>query len=205
MRLLTNASGFAVDLLISHGVVSELHFAYVSLDADGLAPAFRRACEQGGLPLVELDSPVILAALRAGACGLPWIPLTYNGNDIRDLSPNYFADVDLGSPGLVAVRAVNPDVVFLHAAYADSAGNLYYRDSPIADYMFATAARHVIATVEEIRPDEAVVPAEGRIPAFLVDGILEGPGLARPGAVPGYYDTDHDAVRSYVAGVRGGR
>jgi acyl CoA:acetate/3-ketoacid CoA transferase alpha subunit len=198
IRLLANSSGYPVDLLIQHSLVSELHFAFCSLGDLGLAPAFRAAVEAGRLNLVEVDSPVLIAALRAASCGLPWMPMLYNGNDVRKMSPSYFVDLPVDQPGLVAVRAVTPDVLFLQAAYCDSAGNIYYRDTLVADYLLATASDHVVVCVEEIRDDKDVDPREAKIPAFLVDSIVVGERLGWPAAVPGYYESDREYLKTYI-------
>jgi glutaconate CoA-transferase, subunit A len=195
-RIMTSAAGYAIDLLIRGGVVGELQFAFCSLDELGLSPAFRRAVDQGAFPLIEMDSPIMLAGLRAGICGLPWIPLPDLGNSTPSLTPGLLAADAVPPPGTLAVRAIQPDVAYLQAAYCDSAGNLYYRDTSILDFMFAAASRRVVVTVEEQRADAAVVPSEVCIPAFLVDEIVIGPGLGAPGAVPGYYAADHAAIRA---------
>lgn len=193
-RVMTSAAGYAIDLMLRGGIVSELQFAFCSLDDLGLSPAFRRLVAAGELPLVEMDSPVMLAGLRAGMCGLPWMPLPDLGNSTRTLTPSLFDLEAFATPGLVAVRAIVPDVAYLQGAYCDSAGNIYYRATSIADFMFAAAARHVVATVEEIRQDSDVVRSEARVPAYLVDEIVVGAGLGAPGAVPGFYDSDRERI-----------
>jgi glutaconate CoA-transferase, subunit A len=195
-RVMTSAAGYAVDLLIRGGVVQELQFAFCSLDELGLSPAFRRAVDRQEFPLAEMDSPVMLAGLRAGMCGLAWMPLPNLGNSIPQLTPGLFETEAETPPGTVAVRAIAPDVAYLQAAYCDSAGNIYYRDTAIMDFMFAAASRRVVVTVEEMRPDSDVIPGEARIPAFLVDEIVIGEGLGHPGAVPGYYQADHAVIRA---------
>jgi len=201
-RIVTSAAGYAIDLLVHAGVVSELQFAFCSLDQFGLAPAFRAAVERGELKLIEMDSPVMLAGLRAGACGLPWIPLTDMGNSIAELTPSLFVDGVLHEPGLRAVRSITPDVAYLQASYADSAGNIYYRDTPIVDFLFAAASSRVVVSVEEIRADADVDPAEARIQAFFVDEIVVGRGLGKPGAMTGYYDADGETIARHIGEVR---
>lgn len=202
VRVMTSAAGIATDIMLRGGVVAELQFAFVSLDELGLSPAFRQRVAEGSVALVEMESAVMLAGLRAAMSGLPWMPHPDLGNSIRTLTPSLFEDADPG-PGLRAVRAIRPDVAYLQAAYCDSAGNLYYRDTSIMDFMFAAASTYVVATVEEQRPDDEVVPTEAKVPGYLVDDLVVGRGLGAPGAVPGYYASDHETIRREALAPRG--
>lgn len=203
VRLFAPYSGWAVDLLIGHRLVCELHFMFASLESCGLAPSFRAAAQAGELELCELDGPVVMGALRAGACDLPWMPIRRTGNDVLDLTPGYRADVDLPDD-LVAVRAVHPDIAFLQAGYCDPYGNLYYCGTARVDFLLAGCSARVVAVVEEIREPEHTAPGEARIPSYLVDAIAVAPGAGWPGAVAGYYPADHAAIGDYVRRVRAG-
>src|ERR1700722_12605465 len=60
-----------VDLLIGAGLVRELTFSMVSLEAYGLATHFRRAAEAGTIKLNELSGVAFNVALAAGARQFP--------------------------------------------------------------------------------------------------------------------------------------
>lgn len=198
LRVMTSSAGVAIEILLRADVVRELQFAFCSLDDLGLSPAFRRRVAEGAIELVEMDSPVMLAGLRAAMFGMPWLPQPDLGNSIRTLTPSLFADVR-PMPGHVAVKPIQPDIAYLQAAYADDAGNLYYQDTSIIDFMFAAVSGHVVATVEEVRPAGSVDPAEAKVPAYLVDEIVVGAGLGAPGAVPGYYPSNDELIRRDAA------
>jgi glutaconate CoA-transferase, subunit A len=63
-KLFALLGGPEVDLLIGMGKAAELMFAYVGMDAIGLAPNFRRAREQGSLSVTETSEYLFLAGAR---------------------------------------------------------------------------------------------------------------------------------------------
>ena len=207
LHLVGSAHGIDVDLLVAAGAVRVCEESYVGFEQDfGLAPAFRRAAEQGAIEVRETCCATILAQLRAAELGVPFLPVRgVKGSDIRLLHPEY-AEVTCPFTGerLVAVPAVRPDVALLHAPLGDRRGNLHLEQPYVLDERFAAASAAVVATVERLASTEEVAAAGVTIPAHLVAAVAEVPFGAHPSACyPGYaYDRAH--IAEYVEAARAG-
>ena len=65
----------AAEILIAAGCVRRLGAPYMGAEGViAVAPAYRAAVEAGELELWECDEAILLAALRAAAQGLPYLP-----------------------------------------------------------------------------------------------------------------------------------
>jgi glutaconate CoA-transferase, subunit A len=192
-----------VDLLLGAGVVRELTFSMVSLEAFGLAPHFRRAAQAGTVKLNECSGVAFNVAIDAGARKVPFLPMVGLGSSqLPQVTPDLYAQVTCPFTGtrLLAIRALNPDVAIVHARRADAAGNAQV-DGPLAvDPELARAARHVIVTCEELVETDSLAadPAATHIPGFLVDAVIEAPWGAHPTTHVPAYGFDAWAVADYA-------
>ncbi|MGH3520265.1 MAG: CoA transferase subunit A [Haloechinothrix sp.] len=208
LHVIGSAHGIDVDLLIAAGALGVCEESYVGFEQDlGLAPAFRRAAEQGGgVEIRESCCATMLTQLRAAEYGLPFLPVRgVKGSDIRRLHPEY-REVTCPFTGerLVAVPPLRPDVALIHAPLGDRLGNLHLEQPYVLDERFAAASRNVVATVERVRATEDVVRAGVTIPAHLVAAVAEVPYGAHPSSCyPGYaYDRPH--LVSYIRAATAG-
>lgn len=209
-----------VDLLIGAGLVRELTFSMVSLEAYGLATHFRRAAEAGTIKLNELSGVAFNVALDAGARHVPFLPMAgIGGSQLPEVTPSLYARTACPFTGqeLLAIRALTPDTAIIHVRRADSAGNAQV-DGPMGvDPELARGARRVVITCEELVSTESIAknPAATSIPGFLVDAVIEAPWGAHPTShVPSYgFDAwtvaDYadvcaaGAAQDYIATLRG--
>lgn len=207
LHLVGSAHSIDVDLLVAAGAVGICEESYVGFEQDlGLAPAFRRAAERGTIEVREGCCGTILMQLRAAEFGLPFLPVRgVRGSDIIRLHPEY-GEVRCPFTGetLVAVPALRPDVVLLHAPLADRRGNLHLEQPYVLDERFAAASGTVVATAERIAGTEEVAASGITIPAHLVAAVSGVPFGAHPSSCyPDYaYDRPHLAgyVRAAAAG-----
>ena len=196
LHVVGSAHGIDVDLLVAAGSIAVCEESYVGFEQDlGLAPAFRRAAENGAVEIRESCCDTILTQLRAAEFGLPFLPVRgVKGSDIRRLHPEY-GEVICPFTGetLVAVPPLRPDVTLLHAPLGDRRGNLHLDQPYVLDERFATASRHVVATVDRVASTDEVAAAGITIPAHLVAAVAEVPYGAHPtSCYPGYaYDRTH--------------
>ena len=196
LHVVGSAHSIDVDLLVAAGAIKVCEQSYVGFEQDlGLAPAFRRAAQNGDLDLRESCCDTVLTQIRAAEMGLPFLPVRgVKGTGIRDLHPEY-GEVTCPFTGevLVAVPALAPDVVLLHAPMGDRAGNLHLDQPYVLDERFAAGAAGVVATVDRIVSTEEVARAGIVIPAYQVMALAEVPFGAHPtSAYPGYtYDRAH--------------
>jgi glutaconate CoA-transferase, subunit A len=207
LHLVGSAHSIDVDMLVAAGAVRRCEESYVGFEQDlGLAPAYRRAAEEGSIEVAESCCVSILAQLRAAEMGLPFLPVRgVRGSDIGRLHPEY-AEITCPFTGevLVAVPALRPDVALLHAPAGDRYGNLHLEQPYVLDERFASAARTVIATVDElVSPDEAAA-AGITVPGHLVAAVTEVPFGAHPSSCYPRYAYDRDHLREYVTAAQSG-
>jgi len=207
LHLIGSAHSIDVDLLVAAGAVRRLEESYVGFEQDlGLAPAYRRAAEEGTIEVAESCCATILAQLRAAEMGLPFLPVRgVRGSDIIRLHPEY-AEITCPFTGetLVAVPALRPDVALLHAPAGDRYGNLHLEQPYVLDERFASASAMVIATVDELVSTDEVTAAGVTIPAHLVAAVTEVPYGAHPSSCYPRYAYDRAHLREYVSAAQSG-
>jgi glutaconate CoA-transferase, subunit A len=205
LHLVGSAHSIDVDMLVAVGAVRRCEESYVGFEQDlGLAPAYRRAAEEGTIEVAESCCVNILAQLRASEMGLPFLPVRgVRGSDITRLHPEY-RQVTCPFTGetLVAVPALRPDVALLHAPSGDRYGNLHLEQPYVLDERFAAASRTVIATVDELVSTDHVVSSGVTIPAHLVAAVAEVPFGAHPSSCYPRYAYDRDHLLQYVSASR---
>jgi glutaconate CoA-transferase subunit A len=199
-----------VDLLIGARALRHLTFSMVTLEAFGLAQQFRRAVQNGELPITELPALSLQVALEASGQGVPFLPLRGPiGSDLVGAHPEVFgtASSSFGDDGVMVVKAVRPDVAIIHALRCDRLGNAQFEGTFAQDPELAAASDRVIVTCEEIVEVSATAlqPHTTRIPGFLVDAVIEAPFGAHPCShVPRYAQDAWEILRYQRASVAGG-
>jgi glutaconate CoA-transferase subunit A len=207
LHLVGSAHSIDVDLLVAAGAVRRCEESYVGFEQDlGLAPAYRRAAQDGSIEVAESCCATILAQLRAAEFGVPFLPVRgVKGSGIATLHPEY-AEITCPFTGerLVAVPALAPDVALLHAPAGDRYGNLHLEQPYVLDERFASACRAVVATVEEIVSTDEVMAAGITVPAHLVAAVTEAPFGAHPTSCYPRYGYDRAHLSEYVTAAQGG-
>jgi glutaconate CoA-transferase subunit A len=204
LRVVSAPNGLAIDQLIGAGAIRELEFYFLGfMTQNGFATMhrFRNAAEKGLIRVKESMGYAICMALRAGAYGIPFIPLPdFRGSDLLSIRRDYRI---MQSPydktdTVITVPALRPDVLLLHAHAADSKGNVYL-DEPWTNFTLTTAqaCRKVLVTVEEILESEPFEPNQITIPHFLVDSIALVPYGAAPTALNQRYEVDASHINLY--------
>lgn len=152
----------------------------------------------------------MIHALRAGAYGVPFLPVGGMwGSDLVAQRPDFFQVVKSPYDGteVVCVKALVPDYAIVHVQEADIYGNCRILGPSYQDALLARAAKKTIVTTERIvgtyRMQEE--PKLTAIPHFLVEAVVELPGGARPGiCYPEYREVDWDAHSLYKKAVKAG-
>ena len=204
LRIVSAPNGLAVDQLVGAGAVAEVEFYFLGFMTEtGFAPMrrFRSAAEAETILVKESMGYAICMALRAGAFGIPYIPLPdFRGSDVIQIRDDYKVMSSPYNPDetVITVPALQPEVLLLHAHTADALGNIRLDEPwPYFTLTTAQACQHVLVTVEEIvKPGE--IPAKDiTIPHFLVDAIAETPYGAAPTALHRRYEMEADHIALY--------
>ncbi len=200
LKLVGSAHGIDVDLLCGAGAVALSAESYVGFEQDfGMAPNYRRACESGAVEVRDSCCYTLVQQLRAAIAGLSFMPIrSVRGTGFMQLHPDYKTMLcPYTGEELVVVPPLQPDVAILHAHYGDAHGNLHIEGPPVADILFAKAAKKVIATVERVVPTERLMDIGVTIPYFYVTALAEVPYGAHPTACYPFYAYDRRHTAEY--------
>ncbi|MFB9317926.1 CoA transferase subunit A [Cryptosporangium minutisporangium] len=163
-----------VGLLCAAGKVRRVIYGFVSLDSIPLDPHFRAAREQHGLPVTEYDEGMFVAALRAGASRLSFLPtraglesdVLRRNPELRTVASPYDDEV------YVAVPGIRLDVALIHLNRADAQGNgQYLGPDPYFDDVLAMAADRCLLSVEKI-VDTAELTATAPPQSLLISRLF---------------------------------
>ncbi|HEX9639261.1 MAG TPA: malonate decarboxylase subunit alpha [Acidobacteriota bacterium] len=192
------------EILVAAGLAERVEFLFNAITLEARVrplPCLKRAIEQGKIAWAELDGYRMVQRLRAAGLGLPFLPVP--DAEISDLGRSdplpEVSDPFSGAP-VAVVQAFHPDVALIHARAADEHGNLWIED-PTTDLLVASAARRVIATVEE----RVSRLRQTTIPGFMVDLVVEEPMGAFPTGCVGLYGADEEHLLRYLELAEAGR
>ncbi len=192
--------------LVTEGLVKRLLVSFVGENYPTPSPnrVFQEAIDRGEVEIENQSLFVLYQRLAAGAFGLPfaltrsWARSSFE----RNASFAWVAD-PFGGAAVGAVRALVPDITFVHGLAADREGNILlsppFGEGEIGAF---AASKGVIATVERILPAEAIQrhATLARIPSHRVLSVSEAPLGCHPYAIynPGGIDVP-DYVEDYEA------
>jgi acyl CoA:acetate/3-ketoacid CoA transferase alpha subunit len=207
-------AGLDTDLLVGAGAVSRLIIGGGSLDRFGLLYCVNRAREGKTLRAEDYTSLSLCFRYLAGALGLSFIPIK------SLLSSEVLALLEAGSAAAdikhmrcpftgeeyLLLRALTPDVSFVHVQIADREGNARIDGPRWENEEQAKAARRIVLIAEEIVSTEEIQrqPERTIIPGHRVEAVVHQPLGAHPTAVYGRYDYDAEHLRLYVEHSRKG-
>jgi len=150
----------------------------------------------------------MIHALRAGAYGIPFMPVGGMwGSDLVAIRPEFYQVMKSPFDGseTVCVKALVPDYAIIHVQEADVYGNCRILGPSFQDALMARAAKKTIITTERIvgtyRMQEE--PKLTAIPHFLVEAVVELRGGAKPGiCYPEYLEVEWDKHKAYQKAVK---
>lgn len=195
-------SGYDVDLLIAAGLVAETFLPAVTHESR-MCSNFRGAVENGRIKAQAVDALTIVGGLMAAANGVPFQPVSaWSGSDVIALNPLIEPlKSPFGGEEIYAVRALNPDLVLLHAQEGDEYGNIRNLSTmTYADALMARAGRKVIVSVDRLVPNKAIIehPKETTIAGIYVDAIVEIPFGAHPSGSFPFYSMDERFIETFA-------
>jgi glutaconate CoA-transferase subunit A len=203
LTAITVVGSIDIDLLIGAGCLKRLMFSFVSMEAFGLAPNFRRAIEKEGLPYDEITGLAVIIGLEAGGRNVPFLPYRGPfGSDLVKYRPEFYKNIKCPFTGeeLIAAAAIVPDVAIIHAVRADKTGNIQMEGTTGTDIEMMRAAKKRIVSVEEVVPSEEIWkhPEKTKVPKFQVDMVIEAPLGAHPTSCAPHYVFDAWHIMKYM-------
>ncbi|MGZ6958372.1 MAG: CoA transferase subunit A [Ilumatobacteraceae bacterium] len=209
LHVISSIGSTDVDLLVAAGAIDQLTFSMVTLEAFGLAPAFRRAVETQGIRIREMTGIGLNLALEAQGRGVPFLPFRGPaGSDLLIRNADVYAEIACPFTGteMMAVRAISSGIAIIHATRADESGNAQWDGTFALDPEMAKAADRVIVTCEQIVSRQEIVDRAPttQVPSFLVDTVIEAPYGAHPTSHAPLYAVDGWEVLEYAESARDG-
>jgi glutaconate CoA-transferase, subunit A len=207
------SGGVLLDQLIGAGTLASATFGHC-WGPVGPSPAWNfrrhtegRHTEHGDaesapqLRLHELSLGLLTAALTAAAWNIPFMPVSGpagTGYLEQDWTGGLVGRADSTFGSTPVVRAVTPDVAFVHVDQVDEYGNGFIR-GPVGEVVVAAqAADAVVLVAEEVTDTDNVRKHGITVPGVLVDAYVHQPHAVWPDGAIGRYDRDVDAYLSYA-------
>ncbi len=171
----------------------------------GVSKVMRHYTETGQATFEEWSHMAIGVRYRAGAMGVPFIPVrSMMGSDLtgRVDGPKEM-DCPFTGEKLLLVPALNPDVALIHVQRCDPYGNAQMDGLPFMDADIAMAANRVILTTERIVSNNQIrrAPDRTRIPFITVDAVVEAPYGCAPHECYGVYEPFLPNLDAYAAQI----
>ena len=168
----------------------------------GVSKVMRHHVETGNAQFEEWSHLAMGMRLRAGAMGLPFMPIRpMLGSDVRRERPEA-KEMDCPFTGekLLLVPALNPDVALIHVQRCDAYGNAQIDGLQFIDIDLAMAANKVILSTERVVSNDQIrrAPDHTKIPFFTVDAIVEVPFGCAPHECYGLYEPMIKHMEYYV-------
>jgi len=177
-------------------------FAGNTYPTPGPNPLVQKAYISGAVEFENWTMLTITQRLLAGAMGWEFIPTrSLVGSTMAEENKSEFSVIDSpfggGQTGLL--KALKPDITFIHGLAADRSGNTILPYPLGVDAFGAWAATQaVIVSVEHVVPTDYIRSHAHlvRIPSYMVKAVSEVPYGAHPGGLPncgipqyeGYFD-----------------
>jgi glutaconate CoA-transferase subunit A len=191
--------GIGLELLLKYNLIRKIRTAMATLEWFGIPPNFRKKVESGEVELLEDSCGAFIAGIRAGAFGLPFMPVKgIIGSDLINIHLKEGTWSVIKDPfsneEIVVVKAIEPDVAILHVHKADEDGNAEILGPVYEDELKARASKTVIVTAEEIVPKSYFFSKKPTIPSEFVTAVVHIPRGAEPTSMYGLYDADYEGI-----------
>jgi glutaconate CoA-transferase subunit A len=200
-RGITSSEG---DWLLGSGACSHVVTSWFSQGIVwGISKVMRHHVENGLARFDEWSHMSMGLRFRAGAMGLPFLPLrSMLGSDVVKQRPEV-REIDCPFTGdrLLLVPALNPDVALIHVQRCDPYGNAQIDGLQFLDIDLAMAANRVILTTERIVSNDQIrrMPDQTKIPFFAVEAVVETPFGCAPHECGGTYEPFFKHMDYYTA------
>lgn len=176
LHIVSNNCGIddkGLGILLANGQVRKMTSSYV-----GENKTFERLYLSGELEVDLVPQGTLAERIRAGGAGIPafYTPTGYGtvvaeGKEVREFDGRMY----------VLERAITADFALVKAWRGDTHGNLVYRyTANNFNQAMATAAKVVIAEVEELVPAGELDPNFIHTPGIYVHRILQGESYEKP-------------------------
>lgn len=200
LHLVKTAIALEADILCGAGCVSSVAAGFVGYEgAYGLCSFYRKGVQSGDIAAKEHACYSVITGLRASAQGVPFLPIRgMLGSDLMKVVGFKTVKDPYTGERLCAVKAIRPDVAFVHVQRADRFGNGDIDGPQYEDLTMIRSAKKVVLSCEEIVDDDYFgLQRKALISEVLTDYIVHLPGGAAPGGCDGCYEEDDGKLTKF--------
>lgn len=202
LKIIKTAGAMDVDMLCFGKCAQSVDAGFISYETEfSLADHYRKAVQNAEVKGNEHACYTVMSALRAGAYGIPFMPVKGLVNtDLIEVN-DYFTKVSdpFSNEQITVVKAITPDVTIIHVQEADIYGNALIDGPKFDDVLLAKASDKIIISAEKIVETEKfrIKGQKVDIPHFMVSAVVHIPFGATPCSCKGYYDIDRDHIKVF--------
>lgn len=191
--------GLGLELLLQNNMLRTVRVAMATLEWFGMLPSFRKKAEKGEIRVIEDSCGAFIAGIRAGAFGVPFMPVRgLIGSDLiklhEELGDWKLVKDPFSGEEIVLVKAITPDVAIIHVNKADVEGNAEILGPVYEDEYKARASKKVIITTEEIVDKKYFMRRRPNIYSEHVTAVVRIPRGAEPTSMYPLYDADYEKI-----------
>jgi len=200
LEFISWSGGLALELFLQKNVVKKIQICFSSLDIFGLAPIFRRTCENKKIEVIDWSALGLIKALRAGQQNIDSEIFQYPWGSDLPIKTNFCKKFEdpISKNKFAIVQSLKIDNFLLHASRADEDGNVEILGPRALDTIMAGASKQVIVTVDEI-VSRSVLAKEKKgslISKNFIKAIAHVPYGAYPTSSVPYYITDYEDLKN---------
>jgi len=173
-----------------HVSIKRVELAWWGYEIIGIAPLLRYLAANEMIEMDDYTNYGIAARFKAGAMGIPFIPVRENGgSDMELVNRGTMIQCPFSGENTYILPACNPDLGIVHVQAADKYGNARIFGPLCTCPEISQAAAHTILSCETIIDNTAIrrYPNLTEIPYLVVDAVCEQKFGSWPGAVYGEY------------------
>jgi len=195
--------GLESDVLVGAGRVRRVRTCYFGLESFGLAPMFTLKAGTGEIEIVEETELSLAAGMRAALATVGFHPVRgILGSELPRVRPDWKTTrCPYTGEDLLAIPALRPDAVLLHAQSSDARGNAVLTGNLGLDREMAALAEVTIVSAEEIVATEELPEGGCSLTGLDVTHVVHAPRGARPGTCYPHYGLDPMAFLDYYRAV----
>ena len=200
LEFISWSGGLALELFLQKNAVKKIQICFSSLDIFGLAPLFRKTCENKSIEVIDWSALGLIKALRAGQQNIDSEIFQYPWGSDLPKKTNFctkFKD-PISNKQFAIVQSLKLDNFLLHASRADEDGNVEILGPRALDTIMAGASKQVIVTVDEIVSRDVLAREKkgSLISKNFIKAIAHVPYGAYPTSSVPYYITDYEDLKN---------
>ena len=200
LEFISWSGGLALELFLQKNAVKKIQICFSSLDIFGLAPLFRKTCENKSIEVIDWSALGLIKALRAGQQNIDSEIFQYPWGSDLPKKTNFckkFTD-PISNKQFAIVQSLKLDNFLLHASRADEDGNVEILGPRALDTIMAGASKQVIVTVDEIVSRDVLAREKkgSLISKNFIKAIAHVPYGAYPTSSVPYYITDYEDLKN---------